>query len=128
MQPTYTCGTQIDRGGQEYSAEVTIRFFGDALRIATAPDATERDRLRAKLRKRMPLHQSRWMDHGQYEAVAFMLHADFPRPEGPPSRLIETAWNNMPEIARRSNAQHGWDIAEVIAAAGMSEPPIKLAV
>ena len=86
-------------------------LFGDALRIATAPDATERDRLRAKLRKRMPLQLFRWMDHGQYEAVAFMLHAVFPRPDGPPSRLIETAWNDMPEIARRSKGQYGWDIA-----------------
>ena len=86
-------------------------LFGDALRIATAPDATERERLRAKLRKRMPLHLFRWMDHGQYDAVAFILHAVFPRPDGPPSRLIETVWNDMPEIARRSRAEHGWDIA-----------------
>jgi hypothetical protein len=86
-------------------------LFGDALRIATAPEETERDRLRAKLRKRMPLHLFRWMDRGQYRSVACMLRAIFPRPEGPPSRLIETAWNFMPEMARRSKGQYGWDIA-----------------
>ncbi|MFO0887956.1 MAG: hypothetical protein U0790_02295 [Isosphaeraceae bacterium] len=86
-------------------------LFGDALRIATAADGAERDRLRAKLRKRMPLHLFRWMHHGQYPDMAFMLHAVFPRPEGPPSRLIERAWDFMPEIERRPGADFGWDIA-----------------
>ena len=36
----------------------------------------------------MPLHLFRWMDRGHYRSVACMLHAIFPRPEGPPSRLI----------------------------------------
>ena len=75
-----------------------------ALRIATAADGAERDRLKAKLRKRMPLHLFRWMHHGHYDDVAFMLHAVFPRPEGPPSRLIERAWDFMPEIERRPEA------------------------
>ena len=86
-------------------------LFGDALRIATAPEETERDRLRAKLRKRMPLHLFRWMDRGHYRSVACMLHAIFPRPEGPPSRLIERAWNFMPEIRRTPGVYRGWDIA-----------------
>ncbi len=86
-------------------------LFGDALRIATAPEETERDRLRAKLRKRMPLHLFRWMDRGQHRSVACMLHAIFPRPEGPPSRLIERAWDFMPEIRRSPGVYRGWDVA-----------------
>ncbi len=86
-------------------------LFGDELRIATAADGAERDRLKAKLRKRMPLHLFRWMHHGHYPDVAFMLHAVFPRPEGPPSRLIERAWDFMSEIERRPEAYFGWDIA-----------------
>ncbi len=64
-------------------------LFGDALRIAMAEDEAERARLKAKLRKRMPLHLFRWMNHGHYRDVAFVLHAVFPRPDGPPSLLIE---------------------------------------
>jgi hypothetical protein len=86
-------------------------LFGDALRIARAEDDTERERLKARLRKRMPLHLFRWMHYGQFADVAFMLHAVFPRPEGPPSRLIERAWDFMPEIERRPDANYGWDIA-----------------
>jgi hypothetical protein len=86
-------------------------LFGEALRIATAADSAERDRLRARLRKRVPLHLFRWMHHGQYPEVAFLLHAVFPRPEGPPSRLIERAWDFLPEIERRPEAYLAWDIA-----------------
>jgi hypothetical protein len=85
-------------------------LFGDALRIATAKDGAERERLKVKLRKRMPLHLFRWMQHGQYEDVAFMLHAVFPRPDGPPSRLIERAWDYLPEIERVPGEYLGWDI------------------
>ena len=84
-------------------------LFGDALRIATAGDAAERDRLKAKLRKRMPLHLFRWMQHGNYSDVAFMLYAVFPHPEGPPSRLIESTWNHLPEI-ERIPGYTAWDI------------------
>lgn len=86
-------------------------LFGDALKIATVADSAERGRLKAKLRKRMPLHLFRWMHRGHYANVAFILHALFPRPEGPPSRLIEHAWDFMPELERRPAANFGWDIA-----------------
>jgi hypothetical protein len=86
-------------------------LFGDALRIATAADSAERDRLKAKLRQRMPPHLFRWMHQGHYPDMAFMLHAVFPRPEGPPSRLIESAWDFMPEIERSPEANFDWDIA-----------------
>lgn len=86
-------------------------LFGDALRISTAADDAERDRLKAKLRKRMPLHLFRWMHRGLFDDVAFILHAVFPRPDGPPSRLIERAWDFMPEIERRPEAYFGWDVA-----------------
>jgi hypothetical protein len=85
-------------------------LFGDALRIATATDEAERDRLKARLRKRMPPHLFRWMDHGQYEQVAFVLHAVFPTPEAPPSRLIERAWDFLPELERCPGG-YGWDVA-----------------
>ena len=39
--------------------------------------------------------------------MAFMLHPVFPRPEGPPSRLIEQASDFMPEIERRPEATFG---------------------
>jgi hypothetical protein len=87
-------------------------LFGDALRIVNAPDEKERERLRLKLRKRMPLHLFRWMNRGHYGDVAFILHALFPRPEGPPSRLIERAWDFMPEIERRRELSFGWDIVK----------------
>lgn len=86
-------------------------LFGDALRIATAADEDERDRLKTKLRKRMPLQFFRWMHHGHYLDVAFVLQAIFPRPEGPPSRLIERVWDVMPDLERHPNAYFGWDIA-----------------
>jgi len=92
-------------------ATIPRGFFGDALRIVMTNDDDERDRLKAKLRKRLPLHFFRWMHHGQYHNIAFMLHALFPRPEGPPSRLIERVWDFMPEIERRPDADFGWDIA-----------------
>lgn len=92
-------------------ATIPRGFFGDALRITTAPTDAERDRLKAKLRKRMPLHLFRWTHRGYYDDVAFMLHAVFPRPEGSPRLLIERIWDHMPEIERRPDADFGWDIA-----------------
>jgi hypothetical protein len=86
-------------------------LFGDALRIAHAAEGAARESLKAKLRKRMPLHLFRWMHRGSSDNVAFILHAVFPHPEGPPSRLIERAWDFMPEIERRPGAFLGWDIA-----------------
>ena len=87
-------------------------LFGAAIRIATAADDAERDRLKAKLWKRLPIQLFRWMHQGQYADMAFMLHAVAPRPEGTPARLIERAWDIMPEIVRRPEATHGWDIAQ----------------
>jgi hypothetical protein len=49
------------------------------------------------------------MERGNYSDVAFMLHAVFPRPEGPPSRLIESAWNFLPEI-QRIPGYMSWDV------------------
>jgi hypothetical protein len=84
-------------------------LFGDALRIATAEDPAGRERLKAKLRTRIPLHMFRWMSHGNYSDVALLLHALFPRPDGAPRRLIESAWNYFPEIKRIPGFK-AWDI------------------
>jgi hypothetical protein len=75
-------------------------LFGDALRIASAADATERDQLKTKVRKRLGTQLFRWVDHGHYDSAAFMLHAVFPRPAGARSALIEQAWDHMPGIER----------------------------
>jgi hypothetical protein len=84
-------------------------IFGDALRISQAESLAEREGLKAKLRKRIPLQFFRWMSHGNYHDVAFILRAVFPRPEGPPSRLIESAWNYLPEI-ERIPGDGAWDV------------------
>ena len=84
-------------------------LFGDALRIAMAKDPAERLRLKAKLRTRIPLQMFRWMCHGNYSDVALLLHALFPRLEGPPRELIESAWNHLPEI-KRIPGYMAWDI------------------
>jgi hypothetical protein len=85
-------------------------LFGDALRIATAGDVSERDCLKARVRRRIPRHLFRWLHRGLYDDVAFVLHAVFPRPAGPASRLIETAWDHIPEIERIGGYMN-WDIA-----------------
>jgi hypothetical protein len=41
--------------------------------------------------------------------VALVLHALFPRPEGPPRALIESAWNHLPHIERIPGYK-AWDI------------------
>ena len=87
-------------------------LFGDALRIAMAEDPAERERLKARLRKRIPLQLFRWMSHGHYSDVALVLHALFPRLEGPPRRLIESAWTHLPEI-ERIPGYRAWDIKRV---------------
>ena len=84
-------------------------LFGDALGIATAEEPAEREHLKAKLRKRIPLQMFRWMCHGNYADVALLLHALFPRCEGPPRWLIESAWNHLPEI-ERIPGYRAWDI------------------
>jgi hypothetical protein len=84
-------------------------LFGDALRIAMAEDPAERERLKAKLRKSIPLHMFRWMSRGNFRDVALLLHTLFPRLEGPPRRLIESAWNHLPEI-KRIPGYMAWDI------------------
>jgi hypothetical protein len=84
-------------------------LFGDALRLAMAEDPSERDRLKAHVRKRIPRQLFRWLHRGHYPDVAFVLHALFPRPEGPPSRLIETAWDHIPEI-ERVGGYLNWDL------------------
>jgi hypothetical protein len=84
-------------------------LFGDALRFAMAEDPAERERLKAKLRKRIPLHMFRWMCRGNYSDVALMLHALFPRLEGSARGLIESAWNHLPEIERVPGYM-AWDI------------------
>jgi hypothetical protein len=84
-------------------------LLGDALRMAQAEDEPERERLKEKLRKRMPLHLFRWMSRGLFDNVAFMLHAVYPKPAGRPSGLIEEAWTYMPEI-ERVPGYPGWDV------------------
>ena len=74
-----------------------------------AENPAERERLKAKLRKRIPLHMFRWMCHGNYSDVALLLHALFPRPEGPSRGLIDSAWNHLPEI-ERIPGHKAWDI------------------
>ena len=86
-------------------------LFGDALRVVTAADDAGRDRVKSRLRKRLPLHFFRSMHRGHASDVAFLLHALFPRPDGPPSRLIERVWDILPEIERRPEAHFGWDVA-----------------
>ena len=63
----------------------------------------------------MPLHLFRWMDRGHYRSVACMLHAVFPRPEGPPSRLIERVWDFMPEIRLAGRLPRLGHCAEIVA-------------
>jgi hypothetical protein len=58
----------------------------------------------------MPLHLFRWLHRGHYADVAFLLHAVFLRPEGPPSRLIERVWDHLPEIERLPDEYRGWDV------------------
>ncbi len=53
-------------------------LFGDALQIATAVDPAERERLKAKLRKRIPLHMFRWMSHGNYSDVCAFASCPLP--------------------------------------------------
>jgi hypothetical protein len=84
-------------------------YFGDVLRIGAAGRTAERDRLKTMVRKRMPLHLFRWLHRGHFDNVAFVLHAVFPRPIGPPSRLIETAWDHIPEIERVGGYMN-WDV------------------
>lgn len=84
-------------------------LFGDSLKLSMADDPSERDRLKAHVRKRIPPHLFRWQHRGHHTDVAFILHAIFPRPEGPPSRLIESAWDHIPEI-ERVGGHLSWDV------------------
>jgi hypothetical protein len=84
-------------------------LFGDALRIAMAEEPAERERLKVKLRKRIPPQLFRWMTRGNYSDVALLLHALFARLDGPPRGLIESAWNHLPEITRVPG-YNSWDI------------------
>jgi hypothetical protein len=63
-------------------------LFCHALRIALAADDSQRQAEKDRLRKQILAQLFRWIDRGRYGDVAFTLHALFPRPEGPPSRLI----------------------------------------
>ena len=67
-------------------------LFGHALRIASAADDSQRQDEKERLRKRISAQLFTWIVRGHYDAAAFTLYALFPRPGGPPSRLIEDCW------------------------------------
>ena len=70
-------------------------LFGQALRIASAADDSQRQDEKERLRERIPAQVFRWIDRGNFDAVAFTLYALFPRPAGPPGRLIEDCWQHI---------------------------------
>ena len=72
-------------------------LFGHALRIALAANDEERRAEQERLRKRAGKQLFVWIDRGHYGDVAYMLYALFPRPNGPPYRLIEECWQYIPE-------------------------------
>ncbi len=93
-------------------------LFGAALRIIDAPDVRERDREVARLKKRLPAQFFNWFHRGHYDDPAYLLHALYPRPEGPPGRLIERIWDHLPDLVRDPYASFGWRVAKGPGAAG----------
>jgi hypothetical protein len=83
----------MDREGQKKATGL----FGHALRIASAEDEAEREIEKRKLRKSISKQLFTWIDRGHYDYLAYSLYALFPRPEGPPYRLIEDVWKYIPE-------------------------------
>lgn len=72
-------------------------LFDHAVRIASAEDEARRQVEKKSLRRKIPRQVFAWIDKGQFPNVAFALLALFPRPEGPPHRLIEDCWKSIPE-------------------------------
>jgi hypothetical protein len=83
-------------------------LIGHAFRIASAADDSQRQDEKERLRKQIPKQLSRWIDRGHYGDVAYTLHALFPRPEGPPSRLIERCWQYIDDrVVEKSMRERG---------------------
>jgi len=86
--------------------------FSYASRIASAADGPARQAEEEKLRKRLGKQLFNWIEHGQYDSVAYLLHALFPRPDGPPSSLIEQCWRWIPEEVIEQRPQQWNPFAE----------------
>jgi hypothetical protein len=72
-------------------------LFFSALRVALATDDTERQKLIGSLRKNLSKRLLTWIQNGLYDDLAYALYAHFPKPEGEPSKLIEEAWQYIPD-------------------------------
>jgi len=72
-------------------------LFGHALRFATATDDDERHFEKGKMKVKVAKELVKWASKGGYLDIAYSLHALFPRPAGPPCRLLEECWKYVPE-------------------------------
>jgi hypothetical protein len=68
-----------------------------ALRVALAKDESERRRAIDGLTKSVAKRLPGWISGNRFEYLGYALHALFPRPEGEPSKLIDEAWQYIPD-------------------------------
>src|SRR5262249_39817295 len=88
-------------------------LFGDALRIVMAPDGSERERLKRKVRNRMPLHLFRCIHYCQYAHLAFMLPLLLTaQPKRRPGLYNQTAGTTTPQTSRPPQPNCGGDDAK----------------
>src|SRR5262249_12055462 len=76
-------------------------LFGDVLRIAPAEGEGERLLEKQKLRRKIGKRLFAWIEKGHYDDIAYIAHALFARPAGPPSLLIESCWGYIPDSVVR---------------------------
>jgi hypothetical protein len=85
-------GERLSTGSKPDRKHKPTGLLGHALRIASAAEDSLRQDEKERLRKWIPAQLFTWIDSGNFDAVAFTLYALFPRPDGPPGRLIEDCW------------------------------------